>query len=337
MTIEGELKDAINRLPISAASQQRLEELTGKFPFHLRGISSEAFIANSPLWRDLWLEDPADFPHNFIHARRAVHNGIISGAILRLSEREIATISSALWVHDLGKAMVSKGIIKEDEHNLGSWVFAMELLFDMKDVDVEAAARAALLHTCDVLPKEATIIDRVVRDTDRIELLPWSAVVRYSFYPPFNFRHSVFSSREDYLDLMSGDSILADKKVPWKRGYEKEAKRFVLNEVFPFLSKQGLLGPMIDKIDEALKHIDGVTNNDGSWLIEPVMPEIKTAFYERIEAAAIFTTLLLLQKYKNKHGGEFALATAKIMAAELTQSGLTKEAKKIDGILKLLM
>jgi hypothetical protein len=337
MTIEGELGSAICRLPISAGSREKLESLVSKFPLHLLSVSSNEFFASSPQWRELWLGDSTDFPHNFIHARRAVNNGLVAGAVMGLSEKEILTISAGLWVHDLGRMMVARGLIDDEDHDLGSWVMAMELLFQNKKIDVEAAARAALLHSHDVLPEEATIIDRVVRDADRIELLPWSAVVRYAYFPPFNFKHPIFDSKPTPTDWLDADTFLARGGLPWKPGYERGLKRFCLQEVFPFLVKHNLLRPMLERCDDGLKHIDGVKHADGSWQIEPVTPEIKEAFYRKVGACAEFTTLLVVQDYREKYGSEVAAQMVEVMKEGLRKNGLGEMIKPIERILKFLI
>lgn len=228
---------------------------------------------------DLYPPDPM---HDARHQAQVERTGIWLAEAAGLGEDQKDYIRRAVPFHDSGYAFVQMGILKPEEHNIGSGLITLR-----KTGDVQLA-RGIVQHSCDVLPVHITPWVLLLREADRADRWGWQGVISAAYY--LGFRHELISGPISYQKNLKGEVEVYDQlrdarhpdtvdyrcrikafghfpveyKWTWT-DYEENAANFARAKIFPYLYKRGLL----DKLTQELMHvqdwIEGVESDDSTW------------------------------------------------------------------------
>lgn len=156
-------------------------------------------------------------------------------------------IERAIRFHDNGRYFVEKGVLKPNEHHFGSLFVAMNVDGDPR------VCEAVFHHVDDVLPADASTVERYVRDIDRIVGAGYVGLIRVAMY--YGFKHPLLEETDEDK-VVFGGVLMA---IPDRFGKidESKAKNFFWQSVYPHFESQGpdglrLLGTlskiMLDRI-----------------------------------------------------------------------------------------
>ena len=186
----------------------------------------------------------------------------------------------------MGYKFVVNGILKSEERHWGSLYIA-----SIVDPD-EMVLEAVRLHVFDILPKDTPMWIRLVRDADRIGELGFTGMNRLAHY--FGFNDPDLSSKtiteiidsKIYCNLTPPPEAytvlkeyLGYEPATYKL-YEKEAWKYFISKVAPFLKETGQLR----KFAEYLQILDGRFSGHRPFLtdeknvVEPVVSDARKMY-----------------------------------------------------------
>lgn len=207
-----------------------------------------------------------DFPHRRGHIIECLSNlshvrwdfGEFDPVGFYLTER-------TLELHDKGYVLVKNGLIKPEEHHLGSVLIA-----DKVEPDVRVLY-GILHHVDDTLPQGSPLWVRMVRDLDRVSTMGYTGLIRLAFYMGFN--DPVLNQENE--EVLINKRILCEDTFPDPKEYEIEAKIFFDDQILPFIIEDD------KRATEFYLRIHGVIDRfmgDTRRGIEPVMKDLRQLF-----------------------------------------------------------
>jgi len=234
-----------------------------------------------------------DFPHGEFHRKQV---SVYSAWIARefgLSDAQIKTCLYGGFFHDAGRLLVEQKDSESEKHGVAS-LLAVFLttndLFALGTSSVRSLSEAISFHSENVLPDNAALTTRIVRDCDRVAGMGWSGIIRSAYY--LGFRHPSFTKRSQ--EEVAEDNSICDMGRPWGDGYEANVREFVLGNVLPYIREKGKISEMLYHCLIWAGRFDGMKNkHNNSWIVEPVLFEIVGHFLKRHLATVEFVGLLL--------------------------------------------
>lgn len=228
---------------------------------------------------DLYPPDPM---HDIRHQTQVERVAIWLADEACLDEGQKDYIRKATPLHDLGYSFVEMGILRPEEHSLGSGLIA---LYKTGDVQL---ARGIVQHSYNVLPVGITPWVLFLREADRADRWGWQGLISVAYY--LGFRHELVSGNVVYQKNIRGELEVCDPirdirhpdtvnyrfrpildgsypvRARWTwTDYEENAANFVRKEIFPYLQKNGLLSKAVRQFGYADEWIEGVESNDSTW------------------------------------------------------------------------
>ena len=270
---------------------------------------------------------PPDPMHDARHQAQVERVGIWLAEEAGLGWEQKDYIRRAIPFHDLGYAFVQMGILKPEEHAIGSGLIALH-----KTGDVQLA-KGIVQHSYDVLPHGITPWVLLLREADRSDRWGWQGVISIAYY--LGFRHELISGPVAYQNGFDSKTEVVDpirdKRHPdmvnyrWRptycvsrdlageviwtwTDYEETVANFVRKEVFPYLYGKGLIEKAREELDNYWSWIEGVESEDSEWDnprwdVDSVINETSYVFFN----AKRFNTeqaLLELTSYKSLHSDD---------------------------------
>jgi hypothetical protein len=238
----------------------------------------------------------SDFPHGEFHRKQVAVYANQVARQLGLPESEIKTCLYAGMFHDLGRnrQFVEKFKGGEDKHSVASLIGAYLIRHESVDSEISsftALSDAIAHHSDDVLPKDAPLTTRIVRDCDRVAGMGWSGIIRDAYY--LGFRHPRFT-RKTQAEVAEDISI-CDMGNTWDDNYEIKVREFVLENVLPFIMEKGKMHEMLHRCSLWIWRYTGVEDNSGQPIVDPIMFDIQAMFLRRHMATVEFADILLGQ------------------------------------------
>jgi hypothetical protein len=227
---------------------------------------------------------PLDPMHDQRHQAQVERTALWLAEAADLGEDQKDYIRRATPLHDSGYSFVEMGILRPEEHAIGSGLIALQ-----KTGDVQLA-RGIVQHSYDVLPPHITPWVLILREADRADRWGWQGVISTAYY--MGFRHDLVSGPVIYQSSLDGKPEVVDEirdirhpetvsyrcrptyciadaldgNVIWTwTDYEEKAADFVRGEVFPYLHRNGLLNRAHEQLEVAESWIEGVESEDSTW------------------------------------------------------------------------
>ena len=144
-------------------------------------------------------------------------------------------IERAIRLHDVGRIFEKLGIVDSSEHHLAGLFVALQT-----DPD-PIVCEAVLNHVQDVLPENASIVSRYVRDIDRMIGSGYIGLIRTAIH--LGFKDEVFEDKDE--DEITRQKIMLTVENPYVKPNEDLAEDFFWNKVYPFFKKQGFDGELL--------------------------------------------------------------------------------------------
>lgn len=249
-------------------------------PEVLKGVDVETVLRYS--------EERADFPHSEFHTRQVALESHYAGQMIGLSRRDLITLQVGAIIHDKGYKLSADGHW-DLEHQEASLLLGLFSVNEEADLNWKALAESVALHTLDVLPEDASLITRILRDTDRAVRASASGIVCDAYY--LGFQDSAFVERSETQIIEDG--IVCDVRFPLEPDYEERVTKFVYGRVFPYIIENRLVKEMLNRMEVHFNRVLGKQRQSGSWEIEPVMDEVFELSQLRLaNYYKIFTELL---------------------------------------------
>lgn len=235
----------------------------------------------------------SDFPHSEFHRKQVSIYSSWMALELGLGKPEAKTCIYAGTYHDSGLLLARRKGLELGKHQMASLVVAYLTTDDLFDFGVSSLrdlSEAIALHSEDVLPEDAALTTRIVRDCDRVAGMGWTGIVRSAYY--LGFRHPSFTKKPQ--EAVAEDFSLVDMNSPWVDGYETNVRKFVLENVLPFIKDKG-------KSHEILYHclvwsgrFEGMwSKQKHSWAVEPILDKIQGWFLRKHLATLEFIAILV--------------------------------------------
>ena|SRR3989344_899267 len=216
-------------------------------------------------------------------------------------------IERGIRLHDAGRLMQTKAGISPEEHHFASLYIALQVDGD------PVVCQSVLYHPQDVLPNNASLVDRHVRDVDRMAGAGYIGMIRL-LAAYYGFLHQMLQKENE--DDIINDGIMVTFRWPNDKNNEDQAEKFFWKEVYPFYEAQGqeainLIGTqckvILDRVfgrDYRKRKLDVYERrvlkiDNGVKLVEPVMVE-----YKRSLDFKISNTLDMLAKTRGGIPGD---------------------------------
>jgi hypothetical protein len=206
------------------------------------------------------LKHEPDFPHQAWHTQAVVRDAVYAARLYDLSREEIELTRLVAESHDEGYRLVRAGFLRPEEHHLGSYLIAKSRYSDL------TIAKGALLHNQDVMPQDVPFAFILVRDIDRLQSMGWGGVIRAAYYlgfrpvgmteddPEKNLKAAaLFEERTPDQERTKTQTRVNNNCFPasveelvMKTDFERRAKIYAWNHIFPFLYQNGTLDKLGD-------------------------------------------------------------------------------------------
>lgn len=235
---------------------------------------------------EIW--DGLDFPHQLHHNFRVYNDARCIAALCHSEAWEINLLEKGALIHDLGRNFVEMSLIKEKEHENGSFVLSKAVAILEWGFETDLAnyfAEGIALHTKDVLPKKTDNWIRILRDSDRTSRLGVGGIIELAWY--LGYRDE-YIKRADFKQIIE-DSLLFDSSVPTTQNqinmYDDKPRTYFDKKILPWIVENNKLQQLVDRVNIFVDRIYGIPNSktlSRRWKIEPVSKEAQFLAMPRV-------------------------------------------------------
>lgn len=139
-------------------------------------------------------------------------------------------VERGVRLHDIGRTVERMVDIAPDEHHFASLFVALQVDGD------PIVCEAVLQHVLDVLPKNASVVSRHVRDLDRMSGSGYIGLIRALFYYNKNIKQ-MFEGKDE--DTIVNEGIMTTFVGFENKANENVAKEFFWENIWPQIEAEG--------------------------------------------------------------------------------------------------